>query len=103
MENADIENADIENADIENAKAVCAQAILHRSTDKDPILYYAVYHSRTQRVFVCLCDPSKQTFEEVEDYSMDRGANQVANRLKEYIGSNAVVLWPDVLRRRERH
>tara|TARA_R110002003_G_scaffold3361_1_gene25206 strand:- start:7 stop:393 length:387 start_codon:yes stop_codon:yes gene_type:complete len=66
------------NTDIENAKAVCCQAILYRTTEDDPDLYYSVYDSRTQMVSFCLCSPSKQGFEDVSCYSMQREACEVA-------------------------
>jgi malonyl CoA-acyl carrier protein transacylase len=80
------------NTDIENAKAVCSQAVLYRSTEDDPDLYYSVYDSRTQKVFFCLCDPAKQEFEDVSCYSMQGEADKVTEWLKTYIVSNAEVL-----------
>jgi hypothetical protein len=80
------------NADIENAKAVCSQAILYRSKEDDPDLYYCVYASLTQTVFFCLCSPSKQEFEDVSCYAMQREIDKVAECLKTYIVSNAEVL-----------
>jgi malonyl CoA-acyl carrier protein transacylase len=80
------------NADIDNAKAVCSQAVLYRSSEDDPDLYYSVYDSLTQMVFFCLCNPSKQEFEDMTCYSMHREANKVAQWLKTYIVSNAEVL-----------
>jgi hypothetical protein len=80
------------NTDIKNAKEVCSQAVLERSTEDDPDLYYSVYDSRTQKVFFCLCDPAKQEFKDVSCYSMQEEADKVSERLKTYIVSNAEVL-----------
>jgi hypothetical protein len=80
------------NTDLENAKAVCAQAILYRSSEDNPDLYYSVYDSLTQMVSFCLCSPSKLEFQDVACYSMRREADKVAQRLKTYIVSNAEVL-----------
>jgi hypothetical protein len=80
------------NTDMENAKAVCAQAVLYRSTEYDPDLYYSVYDSRTQKVFFCLCDPAKQEFVDVSCYSMQGEADKVSEWLKTYIVSNAEAL-----------
>jgi hypothetical protein len=80
------------NTDIENAKAVCSQAVLYRSTDGDPDLYYAVVDSVPQTVSSCLCSPSKQEYEDLTCLSMHREAGKVAQRLKTYIISNAEVL-----------
>jgi malonyl CoA-acyl carrier protein transacylase len=80
------------NADIENAKEVCAQAVLYRSAEDNPDLYYSVYDSRTQKVFFCLCDPAKQEMEDVSCYSMQGEADKVSEWLKTCIVSNAEVL-----------
>jgi malonyl CoA-acyl carrier protein transacylase len=80
------------NTDIDNAKAVCSQAVLYRSSEDDPDLYYSVYDSPTQMVFFCLCSPSKQEFGDMACYSMHREASKVAQWLKTYIVSNAEVL-----------
>jgi hypothetical protein len=77
---------------IENAKEVCAQAVLYRSAEDDPELYYSVYDSRTEKVFFCLCDPAKKGFEDVSCYSMQGEADKVSEWLKTYIVLNAVVL-----------
>jgi hypothetical protein len=65
------------NTDIENAREVCAQAVLYKSAEDDPDLYYSVYDSRTQKVFFCLCTPAKQEFEDVSYYSMQGEADKV--------------------------
>jgi hypothetical protein len=91
------------NTDIENAKAVCSQNILYKSKEDDPDLYYSVYASLTQTVF-CLCSPSKQEFEDVSCYAMQRDTDKVAECLKTYIFSNAEVLrrriWIEALQYR---
>jgi malonyl CoA-acyl carrier protein transacylase len=78
--------------DVENAKAVCCQAILYRSSEDDPDLYYCVYDRVTRMVFFCLCSPSKQELEDMSCYSIQREADKVAECLKTYIVSNAEVL-----------
>jgi hypothetical protein len=78
--------------DIETTKAVCAQAVLYRSAEDDPDLYYSVYDSRTQKVFFCLCNPAKQEFEDVSCYSMQGEADKVTEWLNTYIVSNAEAL-----------
>jgi hypothetical protein len=80
------------NTDIENTKVVCSQAILYRSTEDDPDLYFSVYDRLTQIVSICLCSPSMQEFKDVTYYSMHREANKIAQGLKTYIVSNAEVL-----------
>jgi hypothetical protein len=80
------------NTNTENAKEVCAHAVLYRSAEDDPDLYYSVYDSRTQKVFFCLCDPAKKRFEDVSCYSMQGEADKVSERLKTYMVSNAEVL-----------
>jgi hypothetical protein len=80
------------NANIKNAKAVCSQAILYRSSEDDPDLYYSVYDSLTQMVYYCLCSPSTQEFEDVSCNSMQGEADQVAEWLKAYIVVNAEAL-----------
>jgi hypothetical protein len=85
------------NTDIVNADAVCSQAILCGSTEDGPSVYYAVYDSRTQMVFFSLCHPSQQESENVSHHSMQREETEVAELLKRYIVSNALVLY-----RRER-
>ncbi|KAH8710283.1 hypothetical protein GQ44DRAFT_434805 [Phaeosphaeriaceae sp. PMI808] len=80
------------NTDIENAKAVCSQAVLYRTMENDPEVYFSVYDSRNQVVFFCLCDPSKQEFEDVSYYSVQVEAGKIAEWLKTYIVSNMEVL-----------
>ncbi|KAH7061855.1 hypothetical protein BKA63DRAFT_198289 [Paraphoma chrysanthemicola] len=80
------------NADIENAKAVCSQAILYRSTEDDPDLYYSVYNAFTHMVFFCLCSPSLHEFADVSHYSMHGEADKVSEWFKTYIVANAEVL-----------
>jgi hypothetical protein len=80
------------NTEIEDAKAVCSQAVLYRTKEDDPSLYFAVYDSRTQMVYFCLCDPFEQTFEDVSHYSVQIEADLIAERLKTHIESNATVL-----------
>lgn len=80
------------NTDLENAKAVCSQAILYRSSKDDPDLYCFVYDGLTQTVSFCLCSSSKQEFEDMSCYSMQRERDRVAEWLKTYIVSNAEVL-----------
>jgi hypothetical protein len=80
------------NTDIENAREVCAQAVLYKSAEDDPDLYYSVYDSRTQKVFFCLCAPAKQEFEDVSCYSMQGEADKVSEWLKTYIVSNTEAL-----------
>jgi hypothetical protein len=70
------------NTDIENVKAVCSQAVLHRSTDNDPLLFFAVYDGRTQMVYFCLLDPKLGTFEDVAQFQMLRQETHVAARLQ---------------------
>jgi hypothetical protein len=80
------------NSDIENAKAVCSQAILYRTKEDDPDLYFAIYDIRAQMVSFCLCSPSQEAFEDVSQYFIQREGERVAERLKVYIVSNAEVL-----------
>jgi hypothetical protein len=80
------------NTNIDDAKAVCSQAVLYRTKEDDPSLYFAVYDSCTQTVYFCLCDPFKQTFEDISQYSMQNEAGVIAERLKAYTDSNARVL-----------
>jgi hypothetical protein len=80
------------NTEIEDAKAVCSQAVLYRTKEDDPSLYFAVYDSRTQMAHFCLCDPFEQTFEDISHYSMQSEAELIAERLKTHIKSNATVL-----------
>jgi hypothetical protein len=80
------------NTEIEYAKAVCSQAVLCRTKEDDPSLYFAVYDSRTRMVYFCLCDPFEQTFEDVSHHSMQSEANLIAKRVQIYIDSNATVL-----------
>ena len=49
--------------DIENAKVVCSQEVLYRSTDSDPLLYFAVYDRCSHRVSFGLLDPKYRTCE----------------------------------------
>jgi hypothetical protein len=76
------------------------QAILYRSSEDDPDLYYSVYDSLTQMVYYCLCSPSTQEFEDVSCNSMQGEADQVAEWLKAYIAVNAEALrrWNGSLR-----
>jgi hypothetical protein len=80
------------NSDIENAKAVCSQAILYRTKEDDPDLYFAIYDIRAQMVSFCLRSPSQEAFEDVSQYFIQRKGERVAERLKVYIVSNAEVL-----------
>jgi hypothetical protein len=66
------------NASINNAKAVCSQAVLYRSLEDNPDLYYSIYDSLTQIVFFCLCSPSKQEFGDMAYYLMHREVSKVA-------------------------
>jgi hypothetical protein len=79
--------------DIEYAKAVCAQAVLDRTDDDDACLYFAVYDSLKDTVYFCLCDPSKKTLEDVSRYSIRSHQREILNCLKEYVPSNAEVLF----------
>jgi hypothetical protein len=81
------------NADTDDAKAICSQAILYCTKADELSLDFAVYDSRTQMIYFCLCDPFQQTFEDVSHYSMQSAAEVVAERLKVYIDLNAVVLY----------
>lgn len=80
------------NIDIENAKMVCAQAILSRTREHVPTLYFAVYDSLAHIVYFCLFSPSRQDFEDVSRYSMRKEGNEVALWLKTYVVSNAEAL-----------
>jgi len=53
---------------IENAKAVCSQAVMYRSTDNNPLLYFAVYHRHTPMLYFCQLDPEQQTCEDVAHF-----------------------------------
>jgi hypothetical protein len=79
------------NADIENAKMVCAQAVLCRTEEHDPAVYFAVYDTRAYVVYFCRFIPSQQELEDVSSYSMRKEANQVGQWLKTYIVVNASV------------
>ncbi|KAF2691561.1 hypothetical protein K458DRAFT_425499 [Lentithecium fluviatile CBS 122367] len=78
--------------DIENAKAVCSQAVLYRSTDNDPLLYFAVYDRHTQTLYFCLLDPAQQTYEDMIHYSTQHQDGEAATRLQTYVASNAEAL-----------
>ena len=80
------------NPDIEHAKAVCSQAILERTDERDANLFFAVHDSYTDTVHFCLCDPSQQTFEDVSQYSIRNEAKSIVKCLKIYVQSNAEVL-----------
>lgn len=87
------------NRDIENAIQVYAQALLYRTTEKDPVLYYAVIDSGTHIVYLCTCDPLKgeynvvrqQRFIQKESQTVESQTveSQMAEELKTYIVSNA--------------
>jgi hypothetical protein len=79
------------NTNIENAKVVCSQAVLHRSTGNDPLLYFAVFDRHTQVLYLCLLDPQQQTFEDVAQFQMPWQETQ-ATRLQAYVACNAEVL-----------
>lgn len=79
------------NRDIENAKMVCAQAVLCRTEEHDPAVYFAVYDTRAYVVYFCRFIPSQQELEDISSYSMRKEANQVAQWLKTYIVSNTSV------------
>lgn len=81
------------NPDIEHAKAVCAQAILDRTNDRDANLYFAVHDSYTERLHFCLCDPLEQTFEDVSQHSIRNELKSIVSWLKTYVQSNAEVLY----------
>jgi hypothetical protein len=80
------------NTNIENAKVVCSQAVLYRSTDNDPPLYFAIFDRHTQVLYLCLLDPQQQTFEDLAKYQMPWQETHVAARLQAYVASNAEVL-----------
>jgi hypothetical protein len=80
------------NTDIENARMVCAQAILSRTRQHDPALYFAVYDTWAHVVHFCLFIPSREELEDVACYSMHKEADQVGQYLKKYIVWNAGVL-----------
>jgi hypothetical protein len=80
------------NDDIDNTKAVCCQAVLHRTTQGDADVYFAVFDIGLQMVHFCLCSPSQQEFEDVSRHAMEQEAERIVERLKTYITSNADVL-----------
>jgi hypothetical protein len=80
------------NADIENAKEVCSQAILYRSTENDPHLFFAVYDCLTQKLYFCLLDPLQQAYENITHYTTQDQAGEAVTRLQTYIASNAEAL-----------
>ena len=80
------------NTDIENAKAVCAQEILYRSTDSDPLLFFAAYDRCSRMVYFGLLDPRQQTCEDIAQFHMPCQGTQIAKRLQACVASNAEAL-----------
>jgi hypothetical protein len=79
-------------SDVEEASAVCAQAVLHRSTPNDGLLYYAVYDVLTQMVYLCLCDPQEETYEDVDEHCLQSSPSRVEDWLRSYVLLNAQAL-----------
>ena len=80
------------NADIDDAKAVCAQAVLYRSTPYNASLYFAVYNTSTQLVHFCSLDPAAQTYKDTKKYSMRSETSEAEARLQAFVASNSRVL-----------
>jgi hypothetical protein len=80
------------NGNVEDAKVICAQAVLYRSTPRSPLLYYAVFDSRTQTGHLCLLDPKEQEYTDVATYSSGYQKEQMLAVLEMYVTSNAQVL-----------
>ncbi|KAF2023215.1 hypothetical protein EK21DRAFT_81424, partial [Setomelanomma holmii] len=74
--------------DIEEAKEVFAQEVLHKSTESDAVLYFALYHPIEQKVYLCTVDPKEKEMSDINN-----GAVQdMASRLKTYAETNHQVL-----------
>jgi hypothetical protein len=82
----------ISHTHVEEASAICAQAVLHRSTPNDGLLYYAVYDVLTQMVYFCLCDPQEETYEDVDKHCLQSPASRVEDWLRSCVLLNAQAL-----------
>jgi hypothetical protein len=80
------------NGSVNNAKEVCAQEVLFRTKEDDADLYLAVYDLCAQMLSFCLCSPFSQEIEDVLPRSKEGEQEQVSERLKAYVASNAKTL-----------
>ncbi|KAF2023087.1 hypothetical protein EK21DRAFT_95193 [Setomelanomma holmii] len=70
--------------DIEEAKEICAQEVLHKSTESDGVLYFALYHPTEQKLYLCTVDPNEGEMSDISN-----GAVQdMASTLKTYVEAN---------------